>query len=211
MGMSEHIKSGAIVVQQIDPAEMSPGELMQRARDLVEKEGVSFVVFDSLNGYLYSMPAERYLYIQMHELLSYLGQRGATTILIMAQQGLVGQVTSPVDVSYLADTVILLRYFEAGGRVRKAVSVILALILDSKPVLAVVDIGLPGLDGFAIAEQVRRSLGNSVLMIAVTGYGQKYDRARALASGFDAHITKPLHLAAIQPMVDRARASRKSA
>jgi signal transduction histidine kinase/ActR/RegA family two-component response regulator len=87
----------------------------------------------------------------------------------------------------------------------------LALILHSKPVLAVIDIGLPGLDGFAIAEQVRRLLGNSVLMIAVTGYGQKYDRARALASGFDAHITKPLHLSAIRPMIDRARATRKSA
>jgi circadian clock protein KaiC len=124
MGMSEHVDSGAIVVQQIDPAEMSPGELMQRARDLVERQGVTFVVFDSLNGYLYSMPEERYLYIQMHELLSYLGQRGATTILVMAQQGLVGAVTSPVDVSYLADTVVLLRYFEAQGRVRKAISVI---------------------------------------------------------------------------------------
>ncbi len=124
LGMSAHVESGAIVVQQIDPAEMSPGELMQRTRDLVEHHGVSFVIFDSLNGYLYSMPAERYLYIQMHELLSYLGQRGATAILVMAQQGLVGQVTSPIDVSYLADTVILLRYFEALGRVRKAVSVI---------------------------------------------------------------------------------------
>jgi CheY-like chemotaxis protein len=82
----------------------------------------------------------------------------------------------------------------------------LALILHSKPVLAVIDIGLPGLDGFAIAEQVRRSLGNSVLMIAVTGYGQKYDRARSLASGFDAHITKPLRLTAIQPVIERARA-----
>ena len=124
MGMSTHVASGAIIVQQIDPAEMSPGELMHRARDLVEHRGVSLIVFDSLNGYLYSMPAERHLYIQMHELLSYLGQRGATTILVMAQEGLVGQVTSPIDVSYLADTVILLRYFEAVGRVRKAVSVI---------------------------------------------------------------------------------------
>ena len=124
MRMSEHVESGAIVVQQIDPAEMSPGELMQRTRDLVEKHGVSLVIFDSLNGYMYAMPAERYLYIQMHELLSYLGQRGVTTMIVMAQQGLVGQVTSPIDVSYLADTVILLRYFESLGRVRKAISVI---------------------------------------------------------------------------------------
>jgi len=103
---------------------MSPGELMQRARDLVEQDGVTTIVVDSINGYMYSMPAERYLYIQLHELLTYLGQRGTTTILLMAQQGLVGEVTSPIDVSYLADTVVLLRYFEAHGRVRKAVSVI---------------------------------------------------------------------------------------
>ena len=123
MGMRKHVESGRILVRQIDPAEMSPGELMSRARDLVET-GVSFIVIDSINGYLYSMPAERYLYIQMHELLAYLCQRGVTTMIVMAQQGLVGEVTSPIDVSYLADTVILLRYFEALGRVRKAVSVI---------------------------------------------------------------------------------------
>jgi signal transduction histidine kinase/ActR/RegA family two-component response regulator len=87
----------------------------------------------------------------------------------------------------------------------------LELILDAKPALAVVDIGLPGLDGFSIAEQVRRSLGSSLVMVAVTGYGQKYDRARALASGFDAHITKPLRLTTIQSMIDRARATLKSA
>jgi len=123
MGMGRHVDSGAIIVQQIDPAEMSPGELMARVRDLVDT-GVTFIVIDSINGYLYSMPEERNLYIQMHELLAYLGQRGVTTVLVMAQQGLVGEVTSPIDVSYLADTVILLRYFEAFGRVRKAVSVI---------------------------------------------------------------------------------------
>jgi circadian clock protein KaiC len=124
MRMSEHVESGAIIVQQVDPAEMSPGELTQRARDLVETGGVTFLVIDSVNGYLHAMPAERFLYIQMHELLAYLGQSGATTMILMVQQGLVGEVTSPVDVSYLADTVILLRYFEALGRVRKAASVI---------------------------------------------------------------------------------------
>jgi signal transduction histidine kinase/ActR/RegA family two-component response regulator len=82
----------------------------------------------------------------------------------------------------------------------------LDLILDRKPALAIVDIGLPGLDGFDIAQRVRRSLGNSLLMVAVTGYGQRYDRDRALASGFDAHITKPLRMTAIHSMIDRARA-----
>jgi len=124
MNMSEHVNSGAIVVQQIDPAEMSPGELMQRMRDLVEKDGVRFLVIDSINGYMYSMPHERFLCIQMHELLAYLGQCGVTTMLLLAQQGTVGEITSPIDVSYLADTVIMLRYFESLGRVRKAAAVI---------------------------------------------------------------------------------------
>jgi len=85
------------------------------------------------------------------------------------------------------------------------------LILRAQPALAVVDIGLPKLDGFAVAEQVRRALGNAVVMVAVTGYGQHYDRARSLASGFDAHITKPLRLATIRSMIELVRASRKSA
>ena len=87
----------------------------------------------------------------------------------------------------------------------------LALILRTKPAIAVIDIGLPGLDGFAIAERVRRSLGNTVQMIAVTGYGQEYDRARAIAAGFDAHITKPLRIESMQSIIDHARASRRSA
>jgi circadian clock protein KaiC len=122
--LSEQIAAGNVIVQQIDPAEMSPGELAHRARDLVEKQGFRFVVIDSLNGYLQSMPAEKYLYIQLHELLTYFGQLGATTIMVMAQAGIVGTTVSPADVSYIADSVLLMRYFEAGGRVRKALSVI---------------------------------------------------------------------------------------
>ena len=124
MNMSNEIKKGNIVVQQIDPAEMSPGELAHRARDLVENQGFRFIVIDSLNGYLQSMPAEKYLYIQLHELLTYFAQLGATTIMVMAQAGLVGTTIAPADVSYIADCVLLLRYFESGGRVHKAMSVI---------------------------------------------------------------------------------------
>lgn len=124
MGLSKHIAAGTVVVQQIDPAEMSPGELAVRARRLVEDELVDLVVIDSLNGYMQSMPAERYLYVQMHEMLTYFGQQGVTTVMLMAQSGIVGQIGSPADVSYIADSVLLLRYFEAGGRVRKAISVI---------------------------------------------------------------------------------------
>jgi circadian clock protein KaiC len=124
MEMSRHIDAGTIIVQQIDPAEMSPGELAARARDLAERERVELVVIDSLNGYMQSMPAERYLYVQLHELLTYFGQLGVTTVMLMAQSGLVGQMGSPADVSYIADSVILMRYFETAGRVRKAISVI---------------------------------------------------------------------------------------
>lgn len=124
MNMSAEIEKGNIIVQQIDPAEMSPGELAHRARDLVENQGFSFIVIDSLNGYLQSMPAEKYLYIQLHELLTYFSQLGATTIMVMAQAGLVGLTAAPADVSYIADCVLLLRYFESGGRVHKAMSVL---------------------------------------------------------------------------------------
>jgi circadian clock protein KaiC len=123
MTMSSAIESGAIMVQQIDPAEMGPGKLTDRVQQLVE-QGVTLVVIDSLNGYLQSMPAERYMYIHLHELLAYLGRLGVTTVINMAQTGLVGQVQSPVEVSYIADAVVLLRYFEATGRVRKAISIV---------------------------------------------------------------------------------------
>jgi circadian clock protein KaiC len=124
LNMSAEIDAGRVIVQQVDPAEMSPGELAHRTRDLIEKQGVTFIVIDSLNGYLQAMPAENYLYIQLHELLTYFGQRGATTVLVMAQAGVIGTTVSPADVSYIADSVLLLRYFEAAGRVRKAISVI---------------------------------------------------------------------------------------
>jgi circadian clock protein KaiC len=124
MGMTAAIEAGNILVQQIDPAEMGPGELAHRARRLVEEQGFRIVVIDSLNGYLQAMPAEKYLYVQLHELLTYFGQLGATTVMVMAQAGLLGPTISPADVSYVADSVMLLRFFEAEGRVRKAVSVI---------------------------------------------------------------------------------------
>ncbi|HEX4609260.1 MAG TPA: ATPase domain-containing protein, partial [Urbifossiella sp.] len=116
---------GRVTVQQVDPAELSPGELIHAIRRAVERDGASVIVIDSLNGYLNAMPGERFLIVQLHELLTYLGQAGVATLLISAQHGLVGsQMSSPVDASYLADAVILMRYFEAKGEVRQAVSVI---------------------------------------------------------------------------------------
>ena len=115
---------GAIHIEQLDAAELSPGEFSQRVRDRVATFKAGTVVLDSVNGYQASMPEENALILHVHELLQYLNRQGANTFLTVAQHGLVGDMKSPVDVTYLADTVILLRYFEALGRVRRAVSVI---------------------------------------------------------------------------------------
>lgn len=125
MDLSPFLESGQIISQQVDPAELSPGEFAAAIRQAVEEDGARLVVIDSLNGYLQAMPEERFLLIQLHELLSYLAQMGVSTLLIVAQHGLVGASSSaPMEVSYLADTVILLRFFEAHGEVRQAISVI---------------------------------------------------------------------------------------
>ncbi|MBU1374724.1 MAG: ATP-binding protein [Alphaproteobacteria bacterium] len=118
------MKTGALIVQQIDAAELSPGEFTAQVRHCIESEGVRTVVLDSLNGYQAAMPEEHFLLLHMHELLQFLNRKGATTFLTVAQHGLVGDMKAPVDVTYLADTVLLLRYFEAVGEVRRAVSVI---------------------------------------------------------------------------------------
>jgi circadian clock protein KaiC len=124
--LAQEVEKGTVVIQQIDPAELSPGEFTHAVRKAVEKPGAGarIVVIDSLNGYLNSMPEERFLTIQLHELLTYLAQRGVVTVLVVAQHGLMGgNVASPVDASYLADSVVLLRFFEHRGRVRRAISV----------------------------------------------------------------------------------------
>ena len=116
--------TGNLIVEQVDAAEMSPGEFSQRVRSCVEKVGARTVIIDSLNGYQQAMPEEKQLILHMHELLQFLNRQGATTFLTVAQHGLVGDMQAPVDVTYLADTVVLLRYFEAAGRVRRAISII---------------------------------------------------------------------------------------
>ena len=122
--VTAHIQQDLISIQPVDPAELAPGEFVHGVRTAVAN-GASIIVIDSLNGYLNAMPGERFLTIQLHELLKYLGQQGVATILIGANQGIVGsQMHTPVDASYLADAVILLRYFEARGDVRQAISVV---------------------------------------------------------------------------------------
>jgi circadian clock protein KaiC len=116
---------GEVLVRQVDPADVSPGEFAHTVRQAVEQGGARVVVIDSLNGYLNAMPEDRYLAVQLHELLAYLHSRGVATFLVAAQSGTFGASPhSPIDASYLADAIVLLRMFEHGGRVKKAISVL---------------------------------------------------------------------------------------
>ena len=122
--LQEMQRSGKLLIEQLDAAELSPGEFAHLVRRRVDQAQVKTVVIDSLNGYQAAMPEENSLLLHMHELLQYLNRQGATTFVTVAQHGLVGVMQSPVDITYLADSVILLRYFEALGRVRRAISII---------------------------------------------------------------------------------------
>jgi circadian clock protein KaiC len=125
MDFEPFLRSGQFELVKIDIAELSPGEFSARVRRAVESDHASFIVIDSLNGYLNGMPSEKFLLIHMHELLTYLGQKGVVTLLTIAQHGMVGTaMTTPIDASFLADSVILLRFFEAEGQVRQAISVV---------------------------------------------------------------------------------------
>lgn len=123
--VAQYVDSGLLQLQQVDSAQFSPGEFAHVVVDAVDRTGVRLVVIDSLSGYLSAMPEERFLATHVHELLTYLSYRNVLTILTLAQHGVLGQpVQSPVDLSYLADTVLLLRYFEAFGTVRRALSIV---------------------------------------------------------------------------------------
>jgi circadian clock protein KaiC len=125
LDLRPHVESGLVSIQHVDPADLSPGQFAHSIRRAVEECGIAVAMIDSLNGYLSAMPEERFLTIQLHELLSYLGQAGVATMLVGAHQGLIGgAMSAPVDASYLADAVVLLRFFEARGEVRQAVSII---------------------------------------------------------------------------------------
>ncbi len=123
MNVRPHLESGAVHLRQIDPGGMTPGQFVDDIVKTVLGSDVGVVVIDSLNGYMNAMPNERTLNIQLHELLTFLGQQGIITILTLAQHGMMGPMNSPVDLTYLADTVVLLRFFEAAGHVKKAISV----------------------------------------------------------------------------------------
>lgn len=125
MKMRRNIERKNIMIHRVDPGELAPGQFADMVRHAVEDDGANIVVIDSLNGYLNATPDERFLIIQLHELLTFLGNKGVCTILVVAQHGLAAQgLETPMDVSYLADSVLLLRYFEHAGHVRKAISVL---------------------------------------------------------------------------------------
>jgi circadian clock protein KaiC len=122
--LDKYVDMGMVHIRQVDPAELTPGEFAHAIRRAVDEDGARIVVIDSLNGYLNAMPGERYLTIHLHELLMFLGERGVATILVGAHQGLIGTaMMTPIDASYLADAVILMRYYENKGEVRQAISV----------------------------------------------------------------------------------------
>lgn len=123
LDLTPHMDRGLLTVRHVDPAELAPGQFAQMLRDAVETDGAEFVAIDSLNAYLQAMPGEQFLLLQMHELLAYLNQKGITTALILGEHGVVGEAVRDVDLSYLSDSTMLLRYFEAGGQLRRAITV----------------------------------------------------------------------------------------
>lgn len=124
MDLEKHIRSGQLEVHKVDPAQLSPGEFADIIRRTVLEKGLKVLVIDSLNGYLHAMPQEEFLILQLHEVLAFLGHQGVTTLLVLAQQGMMGLMNTPVDLTYLADTVVITRFFEVRGQVKKAVAVV---------------------------------------------------------------------------------------
>jgi circadian clock protein KaiC len=122
VSLDGYLESGQFELLQIDPGQISAGHFVHEVRRQITERGVRFIAIDSLNGYIHAMPDERFLVLQVHELLSYLARLGVATVLVLTQAGLVGSVTTPADITYVADAVMLTRFFEARGEVRRAVS-----------------------------------------------------------------------------------------
>ena len=161
-----HVESGHILVQPVDAAELTPGEFAHRVRQAVEEEGVRLVVVDSLGGYLHAMPGTQALMLHLHELLTYLGQQGVTTLLVLTQHGIMGSnMAGDVDVSYLADNVLLFRYYEFAGEIHKALSVFKRRSGAHESAIRPLKLGGPG--GIAVGEPLRVLRG---IMTGVPAY-----------------------------------------
>jgi len=176
--VESHVKSGLMTVQQVDPAELSSGEFATMLRRVVDGTDAcgrpaKVVIVDSLNGYLNSMPDSRFLTAQLHELLSYLGQQGVVTLLTVTQSGMMGNnMHTPIDTTYLVDNVILFRYFEARGRVRRAISVVKKRSGKHEPTIrelrvtpAGIEIGEPLEDFEGVLTGVPRYVGDGAILM----------------------------------------------
>jgi circadian clock protein KaiC len=124
MHLQPYIDSGQMKIHHVDPAELSPGEFASNVQHAIEEDGARFLVLDSLNAYLQAMPGERFLLLQMHELLSYLAQHGVITLLLLGQHGLIGDIRSDLDLSYLSDGILAFRFFETKGTILSAITVV---------------------------------------------------------------------------------------
>lgn len=141
-----YMESGQLSIVPLDPAEVSAGEFAHMVRHAVEDDGAQIIVIDSLNAYLQSMPGSKYLLLQMHELLSYLNHRSVMTILILGQHGLLGEVHADVDMSYLTDGILLFRFFEARGRLLKAVSMVKSRTTHHEQIIRQFRLGAKGVE-----------------------------------------------------------------
>jgi circadian clock protein KaiC len=182
MNYAHHVESGRIIIQQIDPAEGSPGQFAYQVVRAVEEQHVGLVIIDSLSGYMNSMPEEGLLVIHLHELFSYLTQRGVSTIMTLAQHGPFAHGSSQgAEVSYLADAILLLRYFEAVGSVRQAVSMIKKRSGDHEHMIREFRIGRGGL---VLGEPLGTFQG------VLTGVPQYVGRAESLLEGDETPLTE---------------------
>lgn len=170
MDIEPYLTNGQLLLRPIDPAEMSPGEFAALLRSAVEAHGAKVVVIDSLNAYLQSMPNEQFLVLQMHEMLSYLAQKGVVSLLILGLHGITGEIRSDVDLSYLSDTVVQLRYFEARGEVRQAISVIKTRTARHERTIREFQISE---DGLQLGEPLRQFQGILTGVPAFSGEGEK--------------------------------------
>lgn len=167
MSLDDHIESGRLVIHQIDPASLSPGEFAARVVSSVTDGKARFVGIDSLNAYVHAMPGKSYLMLHMHELLTYLNQQGVLTMLIVGQHGLVGDVRSDIDLSYLSDSILLYRYFEASSEVRTAVVALKSRTAPNQRSIRELRLGMPA--GIQVGEELRGFDGVLAGAIAYTG------------------------------------------
>ena len=145
LDLEQYLKQGQLQMRTLDPAEVSPGEFADMVRSAVETGGAQTVVIDSLNAYLQAMTGDKHLVLQMHELLTYLNERGVVTILILAQHGVLGDVRTDVDLSYLSDGILLFRFFEARGSLLKAVSVVKSRTTEHESMIREFRLGARGI------------------------------------------------------------------